>query len=129
MTWFNTLAEPPDGVTETQALITTVDRCFVIGFANLGQAEWDTLTQLERILAGSPLAEAVTDSVAAIRSNAFVPSQFATLAAARVSLQGAMHDALLTQLSSLSHMTLPVFISTQRKLASGSFRPPWVAWR
>ena len=98
MNWFETLIAPPDGVAETQTLITTLDRCFVVGFANLGQAEWDALTQLERILAGSPLAEAVTDSIAAIRSNAFVPSQFAALAAARVSLQGAMHDALLAQL-------------------------------
>ncbi|MGB1250754.1 MAG: hypothetical protein ACPG8W_09100 [Candidatus Promineifilaceae bacterium] len=107
MSWYTSLSTPPAGYVETQALIAALDRCFIVGFANLSQADWDALAAVERVLVGSPLATAFADCCTALRSNTFVAEQFATLAATRISLQGALHDALLAQLRGALNRPLP----------------------
>lgn len=104
----------PNGYTETVALIAAFDRCFIVGFTNLSHAEWETLAAVERVLRETELGEPFAASCAALRRNEFVTAHFVTLAAARVALQGALHDALLAQIGAtiLPSTETPLPLST-----------------
>lgn len=78
-------------------LIARLDRCFVLGFARLGDEQLDALESLSRTFTGTPLGGALEEAFSAIESGAFSEQQFVVLAAARAALQGAQHDALVAQ--------------------------------
>ncbi len=97
-TWKDILQVPP-AIQQSQSLIDGFDRCFLVGFGRLGEEHFDTLHSLVRVFGPTPLGEAIAQSLASIERSEFTDLHFQRLAAARTALQGAQHDALLTQLS------------------------------
>ncbi|MEM7532586.1 MAG: hypothetical protein AAF639_10450 [Chloroflexota bacterium] len=94
MSWLTELQQLPEGVAETTELLSQLDQCFLTGFARLGQSHLDSLAALERIYAGTPLAEPLRESIAALTRSEFLEQHFCMLAAARASLQGAQYTTL-----------------------------------
>lgn len=88
---------PPEAVQEALELVQRFDRCLELGFTRLGESERASLSELNQAFVGSPLEQAITEAVEAVARTEFLPSHFLTLAAARVSLMGAIHDALWQQ--------------------------------
>jgi hypothetical protein len=84
----------PDGVNRAAALISGLDRCFVVGFGRLGPEQTQALQALGRVCAATPLRDVVGAAVEALARNEFLDRHFAALAAARAALQGAQYDAL-----------------------------------
>jgi hypothetical protein len=91
------LAELPPGVSATAQTITSLDGCFLVGFGRPGPEQVQALQSLGRIFAGTPLATAVAQALAAIGRNEFVDRHFAVLAAARAAMQAVQYDALRAQ--------------------------------
>jgi hypothetical protein len=81
----------PEGVGAIQQAIVQMDACSLNGFVG-GQR--DGLAALPHIFAGTPLEMRIQASLDSLARNEFSESSFLTLAAARVSLQGILHDLL-----------------------------------
>lgn len=92
MDWMTT---PPEGVPETLGLLAALDACLRLGFSRLGPDQAEALARLARTFAGTPLGDPVREGVEALLRAEFREEHFVTIAAARASLNGAVHDALL----------------------------------
>ncbi|MFI5721015.1 hypothetical protein [Nocardia sp. NPDC051750] len=90
-------AAPDTGVTEALAVIDGFDAALVDGFGRIGDDAADALAGLGAAVAGSPLAEAVAEAVAAVGAGSIEPEKLGALAAGRAALLGAVHDALLVR--------------------------------
>ena len=93
------LQDTPQGIADAEALIADLDQCFMIGFSRLGQEQLDALMSLGRAFTGTPLAERLDAAVDGFSRAQYMPEHFLTLAAARQSLHGAIHDALADQVA------------------------------
>jgi hypothetical protein len=87
----------PPGVSESLDLVERVDDCLVHGFARLGDEQRRSLDGLAAVFAASPLGRMAAEAVESIGRSEFVPRAFLALASARVTLLGAVHDALVAQ--------------------------------
>ncbi len=94
----NQLASPPPGVAESLSLVAGFDDALVHGFARLGDEQRAGLASLASVFAGTPLGPSLIDAIDAVERSEFLARSFLTLAAARVALLGAAHDALTAQL-------------------------------
>lgn len=92
-----TLESLPAGVDEALGLVARFDEALLHGFARLGDEQRRGLDALTGVFGGSPLGPAVAEAVAAVGRSEFVAHHFLALAAARVALLGAAHDALVAQ--------------------------------
>ena len=97
MDWLVGLQALPDGSAELADIAATLDQCFLSGFARFDSSHETTLNALHRIFRGTPLQEALDQSVPALLRNEFVERHFAVLAAVRSALMGTWHDALQRQ--------------------------------
>ncbi|WP_280423445.1 hypothetical protein [Nocardia carnea] len=88
-------AAPDTGVTEALDVIDGFDAALLDGFGRIGDEAADALAGLSAAVAGSPLAGAVAEAVAAIGAGSIEPEKLGALAAGRAALLGAVHDALL----------------------------------
>lgn len=88
------LRESPEGFDAASELVTSLDEALMAGFARLGPNHKAALDRVGAALAPSPLGPAIAEAVAAIRAGPPAEAHLITLAAARESLQGALHDAL-----------------------------------
>lgn len=88
----------PPGVAATCDLLHALDPAWLGGFANLGTDQHSALERLGAVFSGTPLADRLGLVIAAFDRSEFTPESFLTLAVARSSLQGAIHDALQQQL-------------------------------
>src|SRR5260370_18734047 len=86
----------PPGVGDATEIVAAVDRCFLVGFGRLGPDQQQALQALGRVFTGTPLADAMSGSIAALSRNEFVERHFAVLASARAAIQGAQYDPLRT---------------------------------
>jgi hypothetical protein len=93
MTFVEQLQAMPEGTEAVAQIIAQFDACFLQGFVG---AQSDALTVVGRVFAGTPLESRLIESANAIAHNEYVEHHFVTLAAARVALQGALHDSLRT---------------------------------
>lgn len=107
MNFLTTLQQLPDGVSETTALIAQLDQCFLSGFTNLDNTQEETLASLRRVFTGTPLAQPLSDSLAAILRNEFMSSHFMGLASTRAALQGAQFDHLQQQVRTALNRSAP----------------------
>src|SRR5262249_34750757 len=73
----------PEDVAHAQAVLSGLDRCFLVGFGRLGPDQQEALRSLERVVAGTPLGEPVAAAVAGLGRSEFLDRHFAALAAAR----------------------------------------------
>lgn len=85
----------PQGVAETTRLIEQVDRALLTGF--VGGRGGDALAALARVFAGTPMDARLNEAAGALERSEFQERHFATLAAARMALQGALYDTLRGQ--------------------------------
>jgi hypothetical protein len=92
-----TLELLPPGVDEALGLVARFDEALLHGFARLGDEQRGRLDALAGVFAGSPLGGAVSEAIAAVGRSEFVARHFLAMAAARVALLGAAHDALVAQ--------------------------------
>jgi hypothetical protein len=92
-------AAVPERVALADDLVTRVDHALLGGFARLSSEGLAALEALGRAFAGTPLAAGLAGAVAGVSKSEFVDRHFLVIAAARASIQGAQHDALIAQLS------------------------------
>ncbi|MCB9670753.1 MAG: hypothetical protein H6736_22540 [Alphaproteobacteria bacterium] len=85
----------PAGVEEAAALTAHLDRVLGEGFARLAPAQVASLRELADAFVGTPLGPRVHEAVTALGDGELLAHHLAALAAARESLEGARHDALL----------------------------------
>lgn len=97
MEWLLALQSPPDGAAELADAVAALDQCLLSGFARFDSSHETTLNALHRIFRGTPLQEALDQSVPALLRNEFVERHFAVIAAVRSALMGTWHDALQRQ--------------------------------
>ena len=97
MEWLLALQSPPDGTAELADAISALDQCLLSGFARFDSSHETTLNALHRIFRGTPLQEALDQSVPALLRNEFAERHFAVIAAVRSALSGTWHDALQRQ--------------------------------
>lgn len=93
-------AAPDPGVTEALDVIDGFDTALLDGFGRIGAEAGDALAGLSAAVAGSPLAAAVAEAVAALDTGSIEPAKLGALAAGRAALLGAVHDALLRRFDS-----------------------------
>ena len=96
---FSSLSVLPAGVAEAADVIAKLDHCFVVGFGRMSEREVSAVSALPRLLEKTPLASRVKEACDALLRSEFVERHFVSLACARAALQGAMTDALATQVS------------------------------
>lgn len=97
MDWLLALQSPPDGTAELADAVAALDQCLLSGFARFDSSHETTLNSLHRIFRGTPLHEALDQSLPALLRNEFVERHFAVIAAVRSALSGSWHDALQRQ--------------------------------
>ncbi len=95
------LHEMPPGLEESAQLIADLDDCFFCGFSRLGEQNLDALRSLSATFSGTPLEERLSEAVDQFSRAQFSREAFQTMAAARAAIQGARHDAITDQLSTL----------------------------
>lgn len=88
------LAEPVGGLDEALAAVDAFDQALTAGLLRPQPAHADGLVRLARAVAGSPLASPVAEAAAGSADE----EHLAMLAAARIALLGAVHDALAAQI-------------------------------
>ncbi|WP_238008230.1 hypothetical protein KZZ52_58075 [Dactylosporangium sp. AC04546] len=86
-----------EGLPEALDLLAAVDEGLVAGFARVDEDRAAALTDLAGAFAGSPLADRVTEAVEKIAAGSIADEHLFALAAARVAILGAAHDALLVR--------------------------------
>lgn len=106
------LHELPDGVSATLNLLAEFDQCFVAGFANFEQHQ-PTLSAIQRVLTGTPLASIVHNACEALHRSEFLEQHFIGLASARAALQGAVFDALQQQMRQALGRSIEPIMPTQ----------------
>jgi hypothetical protein len=84
----------PDGVSETNKLIQSLDTCLMTGFSNLGAEQQNSLSSLQAIFAPSPLGQTLNEAIDALGSGTYLPRHFQVIASARLALQGAQYQQL-----------------------------------
>ena len=107
MNHLTTLQQLPDGVAQSTTLIAELDQCFLSGFTNLHSTQEETVASLRRVFTGTPLAQPLADSIAAMLRNEFMSQHFMVLASARAALQGAQFDHLQQQVRTALNRTMP----------------------
>ncbi|WP_432981094.1 hypothetical protein [Dactylosporangium sp. CA-233914] len=90
-------AETDAGVGAALELAAAVDEGLLHGFARIDEDRAAALTALAGAFAGSPLSEPVAEAVDKIAAGSIADEHLFALAAARIALFGAVHDALLAQ--------------------------------
>jgi hypothetical protein len=124
---FTELLSVPDGVSRAAALITGLDRCFVVGFGRLGPEQTHSLQAIGRVCSATPLKDAVGAAVEALTRNEFLERHFVALAAARAALQGAQYDALRKQAAAALARTPPD--STAEEAGTATLPEPLKVWQ
>jgi hypothetical protein len=81
----------PEDVEAFYQVIAQLDACFLNGFVG---GQHPALLSLPHVFAGTPLETRIQDSVQALARSKFLEPHFVSLAAARVALQGTLHDML-----------------------------------
>ncbi|MER7001517.1 hypothetical protein ABT297_00455 [Dactylosporangium sp. NPDC000555] len=89
--------EPGPGIGDALGLAAAVDDGLVHGFARVDEDRVAALSALAAGFAGSPLREAVAEAVDKIAAGSIADDHLFALAAARIALFGAVHDALLAR--------------------------------
>lgn len=97
-TSWNTLQSLPPGVEAATGLVRGLDQCLLLGFGRLGPQQVQLLQALQRSFGGTSFGDALGQSIAALSRLEFAERHFLMIAAARLALQGAVHDALTDQL-------------------------------
>ncbi len=92
------VADPPAGVAETLDLVTAFDRALRGGLGRLDQGQTAALDDLAVAVAATPIGRRVGEAIDKIIAGSVAEEQLVALAAARVALLGAVHDALLDRL-------------------------------
>ncbi|WP_432832346.1 hypothetical protein [Dactylosporangium sp. CA-092794] len=90
-------ADPDPGIADALALAAAVDDGLVHGFARVDEEDAAALGALTGAFAGSPLREAVAEAADKIAAGSIADDHLFALAAARIALFGAVHDALLAR--------------------------------
>ncbi|MGI5245896.1 hypothetical protein [Dactylosporangium sp. CA-139066] len=88
-------AEADAGVGPALELAAAVDEGLLHGFARVDEDRADALATLAGAFAGSPLHEPVAEAIDKIAAGSIADDHLFALAAARIALFGAVHDALL----------------------------------
>ena len=123
MDWLLALQSPPDGTAELADAVAALDQCFLSGFARFDSSHETTLNSLHRIFRGTPLQEALDQSIPALLRNEFVERHFAVIAAVRSALLGSWHDALQRQCADALGRTFDDNVSA----AASPDMPPQIA--
>ncbi|MFG2037942.1 hypothetical protein [Dactylosporangium sp. NPDC048998] len=89
--------EPDPGIGDALGLAAAVDDGLVHGFARVDEDRVAALAALAAGFGGSPLREAVAEAVDKIAAGSIADDHLFALAAARIALFGAVHDALLAR--------------------------------
>jgi hypothetical protein len=84
----------PEGVSEANKLIQSLDTCLMTGFSNLGAEQHNSLSSLQAIFTASPLGQVLGEAIAALSSGSYLPHHFQVIASARLALQGAQYQQL-----------------------------------
>lgn len=85
----------PPGLDEALLITQGVDDVLMSGFGRLGKRETAALQALVSAVADTPLGDAVAQAVQALLGGELLAHHMALVAAARASIEGARHDALL----------------------------------
>ncbi|MEZ4451635.1 MAG: hypothetical protein R3B09_19340 [Nannocystaceae bacterium] len=93
------LKTTPEPVAQAAAALERLDEAFVTGFGRLSSANLEALAGLQRSFAATPLAAEFAAAIQGIGRSEFLDRHFLVLAAARASVHGAIHDALVAQAS------------------------------
>ncbi|GAA2328674.1 hypothetical protein GCM10010170_005490 [Dactylosporangium salmoneum] len=94
---FTVGAEADAGLTAALELAGAVDEGLVHGFARVDEDRAAALAGLAAAFGGSPLREPVAEAIEKIATGSIADEHLFALAAARIALFGAAHDALLAQ--------------------------------
>ncbi len=124
-THVDTFTTLPPGVIEATALIEQFDDCLHHGFTRLGPQQRESLDTFAAAFDGSPLEARLADAVAALSRSEFVVAHFASLASARLALQGAQYDALIAQCRDATGLASPDV--EERPSASPSGAAAWLS--
>ncbi|UWP82337.1 hypothetical protein Dfulv_46025 [Dactylosporangium fulvum] len=96
------------GLTEALDVVAAVDDGLVHGFVRVDEDRAAALAALAGAFAGSPLRDRIAEAVDKIAAGSIADEHLLALAAARVAVFGAVHDALLTRVdSALSRTRAP----------------------
>lgn len=90
------LADTVSGLDEALEAVAAFDRALVVGLLRPQPAQAAGLTGLARAMAGTPLAARVDEAAEKAMAQGAGEDHFIALAAARTSLLGSVHDALMT---------------------------------
>lgn len=96
----DTLPGALPGVDEALDLIAGFDDALVNGFARLGEEHTAALVALARAVGGTPLGPPAAEAAEKIAAGSISEEHLTTLAGARTTLFGAVHDALLARFDS-----------------------------
>ncbi|GAA2606190.1 hypothetical protein GCM10010399_41420 [Dactylosporangium fulvum] len=96
------------GLTEALDVVAAVDDGLVHGFVRVDEDRAAALAALAGAFAGSPLRDRIAEALDKIAAGSIADEHLLALAAARVAVFGAVHDALLTRVdSALSRTRAP----------------------
>ncbi|GAA0736934.1 hypothetical protein Drose_35760 [Dactylosporangium roseum] len=96
------------GLTEALDVVAAVDDGLVHGFARVDEDRAAALAALAGAFAGSPLRDRIAEAVDKVAAGSIADEHLLALAAARVAVFGAVHDALLARVdSALSRTRAP----------------------
>ena len=93
------LAEPLPGLDDALAAVDAFDDVLVAGLVRPQAAQAAALARLAQAVAGTPLAARVAEAADKAAAGNAGEDHLVALAAARIALLGAVHDALLTQVA------------------------------
>jgi hypothetical protein len=93
----STIEGTDTGVEEALGLLAAVDDGLVHGFARVDEERAEALAALAGAFGGSPLRERIAEAVDKIAAGSIADEHLLALAAARIALLGAVHDALLAR--------------------------------
>ncbi|MER5823143.1 hypothetical protein ABT086_12945, partial [Streptomyces mirabilis] len=92
-------SDPIAGLDEALAAVDAFDHALVAGLLRPQPAQAAGLTELAHAVAGTPLADRVSEAAAKAAAGAAGEDHFVALAAARTALLGSVHDALMTRVT------------------------------
>ncbi|MFD1811590.1 hypothetical protein [Rhodococcus gannanensis] len=93
------LAEPVDGLDEALAAVDAVDRVLVAGLLRPQPAQVADLALIAESVEGTPLAGRVAEAADKAAAGTAGPEHTVALAAARIALLGAVHDAVTARVA------------------------------
>ncbi|WP_280236626.1 hypothetical protein [Nocardia cyriacigeorgica] len=95
-------ADLPAGVAEALDVVAGFDHALIDGLARLDAGTADATRVLAATVTGSPLGASAAAAVASLGTTAPTPEELAALCGARAALLGAIHDALLGRVDTVT---------------------------